>query len=103
METVHIASCFTDSPGGRARSDGPFSGEEFREVHLVPRIKIGKPFIVDMDGTFGFATSFIEEAFGGLSRQYGSELVLKLITFKSDEDLSLIATIREYIKRSMKN
>jgi hypothetical protein len=60
------------SPGGRYITDGPFSGEWFREKVLGPAlgaaIQTGEKLIVELDGTSGYGSSFLEEAFGGLIR-----------------------------------
>ena len=63
-----IAEMFSPFPGGRFRSDGPFSGQEFREDHLAPALHRGDKVIVGLDGVKGLPPSFLEEAFGGLIR-----------------------------------
>jgi len=79
---------FTATPGPRYRSEGKYSGQEFREEFLEPRYKKarseGKTLIVDLDGTAGYASSFLEESFGGLARIYPMEEVLETIQVKSD-------------------
>lgn len=101
-ETIVIASDFTDSPGARFRSDGPNSGEEFREVHLEPHFAKGQQppdkLVVILDGVFGYATSFLEEAFGGLARKIGSDLCAKTIKIVSLEDPALVPEIESYIR-----
>ena len=71
---IVVASDFTRHPGGRYRDDGPFSGEEFRENILWPAIQTaqltGERLIILLDGTDGYAASFLEEAFGGLVRHH---------------------------------
>src|SRR4051812_23554323 len=71
MTTIRVAD-HTSSPGGRYISDGPFSGEWFREEVLRPTLeqarKSGERIIVELDGTSGYGASFLEEAFGGLVR-----------------------------------
>lgn len=100
MKELRICEEFTDAPGGRLRSDGPKSGEEFRGEFLVPffnSLKGTEVGLIDLDGCFGYATSFLEESFGGLARMYGAEPVLKKFEFKSDEEPNLIKEIKEYI------
>jgi hypothetical protein len=48
--------------------DGPFPGQKFREEILMPALKANAKVLVDIDGTRGFGSSFLEEAFGGLVR-----------------------------------
>jgi hypothetical protein len=61
--TIVIATDFSDAPGARYRADGPKSGEEFLEDLLRPKFKAalaaGGLLLVDLDGTWGYASSFI--------------------------------------------
>ncbi|WP_371734335.1 STAS-like domain-containing protein [Acidisphaera sp. S103] len=70
-ETIRVA-VYAPAPGGRFASDGPFSGEWFRETVLRPAlsraISHGTKVRVELDGTAGYGSSFLEEAFGGLIR-----------------------------------
>lgn len=72
--TLHIAKDFSPNPAGRYVSDGPFSGEAFRERLLWPAIQRCDEVTVDLDGARGFGSSFLEEAFGGLVREHGQSL-----------------------------
>jgi hypothetical protein len=72
MTTVlNIAKDFSRSPAGRYKTDGPYSGEAFREEHLIPALMGSEIVEVQLDGAFGFGSSFLEEAFGGLVRVAG--------------------------------
>ncbi len=71
MAEVAIAQDFSRFPGGRYRTDGPNSGEEFRERFLVPALARGEQIVLVIDGTSGYPSSFLEEAFGGLVRVNG--------------------------------
>lgn len=72
MTIIKIGSDFSRTPGGRFISDGPDSGQLFRDRFLVPRIKdaidSNSKVTVIMDGPRGYLSSFLEEAFGGLVR-----------------------------------
>jgi len=102
MEII-IANDFTDSPGGRYIKEGQFSGEAFRDQLLVPKYenckKNNQKLLIDFDGTYGYATSFLDEAFGGLSRMFKKDNILDVIEFKSDDQPGLIADIIEYMKK----
>ena len=74
---IDIKADFSDSPGARYRKDGPHSGEEFFEVLLKP--------IINLDGVWGYPSSFVSGAFGKLSLEMGSEVVLSTIDFISNE------------------
>lgn len=66
-EMISIVN-FSENPSGRYRSDGPNSGERYREEVLLPALKKGAAVTVDLNGALGFGSSFLEEAFGGLVR-----------------------------------
>ena len=71
LETIEIrvAADFSRTPAGRYRTDGPWSGEAFREDHLAPALRGGnQKVIVYLDDVEGYGSSFLEEAFGGLVR-----------------------------------
>jgi hypothetical protein len=59
---------FSPVPSGRYLSDGPDSGERFRENFLRPAIAERGPIEIKIDGTAGYGSSFLEEAFGGAVR-----------------------------------
>lgn len=69
---LKISKDFSKTPGPRFIREGDFSGEEFRNTLLYPKIKNaiseGKKLIINLDGAAGYATSFLEESFGGLIR-----------------------------------
>jgi len=96
--TINIARQFSRFPAGRYRADGPYSGEEFRERLLRPALQNGADLIIDLDGTVGFGSSFLEEAFGGLARAgFSREELRRRIRFTS-EDPSLIEEVSGYIE-----
>jgi len=96
-KTISIATDFTRHPAGREKKDGPFNGELFREEFLEPPISRDEKLIIDLDGTRGYGSSFLEEAFGGLVRLgYSPDKLKALIQFHSADE-SLIEEIWEYI------
>jgi len=68
MTRIDIAQDFSPAPSGRFPTDGPNSGERFREQFLRPAILAGGEIEVIIDGTAGYHSSFLEEAFGGSVR-----------------------------------
>lgn len=70
-KTLNIAKSFSKFPAGRYISDGPFSGQTFRENHLLQPLREGTSLIIELDGTEGYGSSFLEAAFGGLIREEG--------------------------------
>lgn len=101
---LNVASEFSDTPGPRSRDEGEFSGQEFLDNILRPRFEEAlrnKTLLhINLDGTAGYATSFLEAAFGGLARQFPPETLLKVLTFTSRDEPYLIEEITEYIKEA---
>lgn len=75
--TISIAKQFSPTPAGRYEDDGPFPGQKFRDELLLPALKTNEQVTVDLDGTAGFGSSFLEEAFGGLVRNGMDASVLR--------------------------
>ena len=103
MIKINVAKDFTRYPTGRFMKNGKTSGEEFREKFLIPSIVSGKKVHVELDGTIGYGSSFLEEAFGGLVRKLNLETtqINSQLTLIS-EDTSLIQEINEYIEDASK-
>ena len=101
MITIKVALDFSEIPGPRSIEEGDFSGEEFLNSHLRPKFDeataAGVPLMIDLDGTEGYATSFLEAAFGGLSRDVGADKLLKTLKFRSLEEPYLVEEIKAYI------
>ncbi len=101
MIKISVCKDFTDAPGPRYIIQGDFSGELFRNKWLIPNLKEAlknkDKVLVDLDGTFGYPTSFLEEAFGGLTEFFDKNVILNTIEFKSNDELGLIDEIKEYI------
>ena len=101
---INIAQEFSTIPGPRRREEGEHSGEEFLEKILKPRfqkaVEENRKLFVDLDGTEGYATSFLEASFGGLARKYDIQLLLDAISFKSEDEPYLIDHAKEYIRKA---
>jgi hypothetical protein len=99
---VNLAREFSRFPAGRYLTDGPASGQQFRGDVLVPALRsTAEKVVVELDGTLGFGSSFLEEAFGGLVRECGftSEHLRRTLVLMSS-DSSLEAEIWDYIDRA---
>ena len=97
---INIAREYSRFPAGRYRTDGPYSGERFRDEVLVPALRRGGQVEVELDGTAGYGSSFLEEAFGGLIRKHVLSVTeaadrIRLVT----SDDSLESEIRGYMQR----
>lgn len=98
MKSINIAKDFTRYPAGRFRTDGPYSGERFREDLLVPALKATDIIEVELDGVAGYGSSFLDEAFGGLIRAHvlSSDDVHKRIKLHASDE-SLVNEILSYM------
>jgi hypothetical protein len=100
---IKIATEFTTAPGPRYINEGKFSGELFRKEILLPKLREALQsqccLEVDLDGTAGYGTSFLEESFGGLIREdkLDLETLKKSLKFISTEQPDLLDEINEYI------
>lgn len=100
---LKIATDFSKTPGARYKEEGDFSGEEFREEVLFLKYNEAKrkgcKLIVNLDGTAGLGTSFLEESFGGLIRtnKLNYKEVLDTIVFVSEENPDYIEEILGYL------
>ncbi len=99
--TIKISVDFSETPGARHRSEGLYSGEEFRDDLLIKKYtearQNGEKLIIDFDGGYGYPTSFLEEAFGGLARIFSPDEVLNTLEFISKDEPSLIDEVKSYI------
>jgi hypothetical protein len=107
---INISKDFGRFPGGRVPSDGPFSGEAFRNKHLAPAmreaISQGTSVEILLDGVEGYGSSFLEEAFGGLVRHESfteDQIVKHLKLTSADGSMSFYsAMILDYVKDAEK-
>ena len=102
--SINLVRDFTESPGPRFRKEGEFSGQQFREEILDPKFREARAeharLFVDLDGGYGYAPSFLEEAFGGLVRDHSEHPLLEMLDLKSDDEPLLIEDIHRYIREA---
>lgn len=103
---VSVAKDFDPVPGARFPWEGQHSGQSFREEVLRHRyaeaLAHGVSLVVDLDRTAGYASSFLEEAFGGLIRKHQAEkddLLQRLVVVSKDQPKWENRVIR-YIKEA---
>lgn len=97
MLTIEIAKDFSTEPGGRFLTDGPASGQRFRDEMLSPALSEGEHVLVVLDGVEGYGSSFLEEAFGGLVRLGHSKAALHDRLHLKSDDQSYVDEIWSYI------
>lgn len=104
QQYLTIRTDFSYIPGPGKRTQGKFSGEEFLERILIPKIKnclnSNCQLIIDLDGTTGYGVNFLQTAFGGLiqNRIISLEDFTKMVTLISDEEPYLIDEIKNYMQ-----
>jgi phosphomannomutase len=106
MVNINIATDFAREPGARNYGDGPFSGEEFfdkllRPKYLEAREQQEKLKII-LDGTEGFASSFLNEAFIRLGSEFGPDEVWNNLILISDEIPKYIKKVKESVYEKKK-
>ena len=103
---INIKNDFSDSPGARYRKDGPHSGQEFYEEILKKKfdeaLQQGIKLEINLDGVWGYPSSFVSGSFGKLSLEYSAEVVLEHIVFISSESETRKDRIIEEIKHPTK-
>lgn len=104
MVVVSVAKQFTRYPSGRYKRNGETSGEAFRERFLEEPLRKGEDVTVELDGTVGYGSSFLEEAFGGVVRSLNlsTGAVLAHLNIQTS-DPSLRDEIVEYIEDAERN
>ncbi|EIV2971721.1 STAS-like domain-containing protein [Cronobacter sakazakii] len=111
MKIIKVSDHFP-YPGPRYERIGPQSGEAFRKF-LIKKLKefYGDDYshnnnlqtTIDLDGTIGFGSSFLEEGFGGLLRHGVPYRIVQLIKIKTLEEPELEDEVWEYINDEHKN
>ncbi|RYY79892.1 MAG: DUF4325 domain-containing protein [Moraxellaceae bacterium] len=103
---INIAQDFNRRPVGRSRKNSSHSGEAFRDDILLPKlqevieINDGSKILVDFTGTTMQGSSFLEEAFGGILRNYNftADILKKYLTIVSPRRPAIEQTIWQYIE-----
>lgn len=84
-EFINIAKDFSTKLGGRC--EGQFSGERFYNEILKPKFiqasNTNTRLIINLDGVRGYGSSFLDQSFGELAREFGLENVKSILTFKT--------------------
>lgn len=110
MIHLSIANDFTKTPGFRYETQSPgISGQLFRtkklQVLYEQALLSNERLIVNLDGTAGYLTSFLEEAFGGLQREYRNKgmrcNILDNIDIVSTVEPHWVADIKRYVDKEI--
>tara|TARA_B100000378_G_scaffold277841_1_gene279179 strand:- start:1768 stop:2091 length:324 start_codon:yes stop_codon:yes gene_type:complete len=99
MITIDIPNEFAKTPGWRTYADGPKSGQEFYDELLKDRyeeaLRNDVKLKVILDGSNGYTTSFLNEAFRLLGGAFGADKVWNRLIIVSNE-------VPKYIERIKK-
>ena len=102
MLKIKISNDFSETPGGRYKTEGKYSGEEFRDTLLKKMyddaVSKNEILRIDFDDCYGIGTSFLEEAFGGLVRKYHLREILKHIELVANDDETILINVPKYIR-----
>lgn len=103
---------FTEYPGPRYQRQGASSGEEYYITVLNSAFaecyRRKENLEVNLDGTAGYPSSFLDEAFGELVYDFSLPIVKKLLLIKTDryrrhEDMILNETFPQWEKKREMN
>ncbi|EDW2054882.1 STAS-like domain-containing protein [Salmonella enterica subsp. enterica] len=93
---------FSRYPGPRYIRLGDFSGELFRSSVLMPALA-NDDVTVNFDGVYGYGSSFLEEAFGGLVRSGVDKKKIDCLknNLICDDDPSIVIEVKKYIDEAL--
>ena len=98
---VNIATEYSKTLGGRWIRLGEYSGEDFYKKILEPKYlaadRSGEKLLIELDGTTGYPSSFLDQSFGELARVYGVNKVRETIQFSAQ----VFAWVVDYINREI--
>ena len=97
---IVLSEDFSLSPAGRFPEDGEFNATRFRHDYLLPWLNGGYKVTVNFDDC-SVASSFLEEAFGGLVGRYTpEELEYKVHVMSTDPVYEVYARLaRRYMRQ----
>lgn len=98
---IDVGNDFNKAPAGRYLSDGPASGEAFRQKLLIPKIKEFDRVIVDFDNSAPVGSSFLSESFGRLNDiGLTKEQIKNKLEIKADKYQIIKSSIDRYIDKA---
>lgn len=90
MSEIKVLTQFSESPGPRYCRQGKWSGEQFYHEILNQAFgkayKNGETLTLDLDGTDGYMSSFLDEAIGNLVYDFGMQAVKDYLIIISKEE-----------------
>lgn len=104
MVSIKISTDFSRTPGAALPEQADYSGQEFRQQILSPKLKeaidSNQKLKVFLDGTAGLGIAFLKESFGGLIKSdcIPYKIIIDRLKLVSDEDPDLIDEIYEILE-----
>ena len=101
VEQIKVLTDFSMSPGPRYCKQGPDSGEDF--YHKVLNHKFAEAYkksvtlVLDLDGTDGYMSSFLDEAIGNLVYDFGEHTVKDYLQIISNEETVWLKLINDEV------
>lgn len=103
MVKLKLSTDFSNCPMGRYITDGPYSGEYFRDFFFYPKYKEAsdkkEKLEINFDDCYGINPVFLEEIFGGMVRKY-KKFNLRNIIIISNDDETIHRRIKEFVKKA---
>lgn len=97
---------FTEYPGPRYQHQGKKSGEEYYyevlKKEFTNAMQSDSTLVIDLDGTAGYASSFIDEAFGNLIYDFDYSEITKRIEILSLREPDWIELVKNDIFQEWK-
>ncbi|BBL89020.1 hypothetical protein VroAM7_16730 [Vibrio rotiferianus] len=89
---------FSEIPFGRSREDGDYSAEAFREDVLIPALNSSDLVNIDLDGVWGYGSSFLSEVFNvkKLPTDDKGEIICKINIITTKDHYRI--EVMEYLK-----
>lgn len=101
MTTIKVLTDFSSFPGPRYCKQGKDSGELFYHSILNEKFaaayKNNEQLCLDLDGTDGYMSSFLDEAIGNLVYDFGEDVVKKTLIVVSNEENVWIQLINNQV------
>lgn len=92
---------YCEYPGPRYCDQGDYSGEDFYHNVLnnefYNALNSNIKLIIDLDNTAGYASSFLDEAFGNLVFDFTKDKVIQFVEIKSNEEPDWITMIENNV------
>jgi hypothetical protein len=102
VETIRVKD-FTTLPGARYKEDGDGSAEEFFEKYVKEKLEKDDKILIDFDGTWGYASSFLSELALRIANKYqnNNKDIRASVKIKSEDESGLVERFWGYVDESL--